>query len=141
MTVSLDELQACVRSVARGCKGCLRRSGSACSVCDRLQCRILADRMDEAAPIRPKALPWADTPKGPEPAPAPAKRRGRPPGRGDPVCANAVRKHGISAYPDGMPCKTCEHCTPTGGCVVHLQKSRDCKIYKTWRASFGRQEV
>ena len=45
--VTFEELKAVVESVARWCKGCMNR-GSGCNRCDRLQCRMLAERFADA---------------------------------------------------------------------------------------------
>lgn len=115
--VTTEELKTCVRSVARGCKGCPTR-GTQCGRCDRFQCRMLVERMD-APPLAPP---------GPQKAIAQASYASRV------FKAGKVRTMGRGAYPDGMPCKTCGDCLETGGCTLNPIKER-CKRYRVWRSS------
>ncbi len=45
--------------------------------------------------------------------------------------AGQVLRLGKSAYPDGMPCKSCGKCGEKGGCEAYPIKAR-CKDYRVW---------
>lgn len=148
--VSREELAAVVASVARGCKGCPRR-GKACEVCDRFQCRTLAERMGEGGAIG--ALSRGSAIRGEEVnaehrTPNIELRTGEGEGENSKLgiqnselkkrgytkrvfAAGLVRRLGKGAYPEGMPCKDCAMCSETGGCGANPIKER-CEAYRRW---------